>query len=77
MGARNVRVNSLNPGMVETEGVHTAGFLGTDFTKQIIAQTPLGRIAQLEDIAKVAVFRASEDSGWISGQTLLVSGGQS
>jgi len=77
LGPRNVRVNSLNPGMVETEGVHTAGFLGTDFHKQIIAQTPLGRIAQPEDIAKVAVFLASADSGWISGETLLVSGGQS
>jgi 3-oxoacyl-[acyl-carrier protein] reductase len=62
--------------MVETEGVHTAGFLGTDFHKQIIAQTPLGRIAQPQDIAKVAVFLASADSGWISGETLLVAGGQ-
>jgi 3-oxoacyl-[acyl-carrier protein] reductase len=75
LGARNIRVNSLNPGMIETEGLHTAGFLGTDFHKQIIAQTPLGRIGQPDDIAKVAVFLASEDSGWITGETLLVSGG--
>ncbi len=76
LGPRNIRVNSINPGMVETEGVHSAGFLGTDFHKQILAQTPLGRIGQPEDVAKVAVFLASADSGWISGETLLVSGGQ-
>ncbi|MDB6156221.1 MAG: dehydrogenase, short-chain alcohol dehydrogenase like protein [Chthoniobacteraceae bacterium] len=76
LGARNIRVNSLNPGMVETEGVHAAGFLGTDFHKSIIAQTPLGRIGQPDDIGPVAVFLASPDSGWVSGETLLVSGGQ-
>ncbi|MDB6171559.1 MAG: dehydrogenase, short-chain alcohol dehydrogenase like protein [Chthoniobacteraceae bacterium] len=76
LGARNIRVNSLNPGMVETEGVHAAGFLGTDFHKSIIAQTPLGRIGQPDDIGPVAVFLASSDSGWVSGETLLVSGGQ-
>ena len=75
LGPKKIRVNSLNPGMVETEGVHTAGFLGTDFHKMIVAQTPLGRIAQPDDIAKVAVFLASDDSGWITGETLLVSGG--
>ena len=77
LGPRKIRVNSVNPGMVETEGVHTAGFIGTDFHKQIIAQTPLGRIAQPDDIAKVAVFLASDDSGWVTGETILVSGGQS
>jgi len=76
LGARKIRVNSLNPGMVETEGVHTAGVLGTDFHKQILAQTPLGRIGQPEDIGKVAAFLASDDAGWISGETLLVAGGQ-
>jgi 3-oxoacyl-[acyl-carrier protein] reductase len=76
LGARKIRVNSLSPGMVETEGVHTAGFLGTDFHKGIVAQTPLGRIGQPGDIGPVAVFLASADSGWITGQTLLVSGGQ-
>lgn len=76
LGARKIRVNSLNPGMIETEGVHAAGFLGTDFQKAIEAQTPLGRIGQPSDIGPVAVFLASEDSGWVTGQTLLVSGGQ-
>jgi 3-oxoacyl-[acyl-carrier protein] reductase len=76
LGARKIRVNSLNPGMVETEGVHAAGVLGTDFHKQIVAQTPLGRIGQPEDIGKVAAFLASDDAGWISGETLLVAGGQ-
>ncbi len=75
LGARKIRVNSINPGMVETEGVHAAGFLGTDFHKDIVAKTPLGRIAQPEDIAKVTTFLASDDSGWVTGQTLLVSGG--
>lgn len=75
LGARKIRVNSLNPGMVETEGVHTAGVLGTDFHKQILAQTPLGRIGQPEDIGKVAAFLASDEAGWISGETLLVAGG--
>jgi 3-oxoacyl-[acyl-carrier protein] reductase len=76
LGPRKIRVNSLNPGMVETEGVHTAGFIGTDFHKTIEAQTPLGRIGQPDDVGPVAVFLASEDSGWVTGQTLLVSGGQ-
>ena len=77
LGARNIRVNSLNPGMAETEGVQSAGFLGTDFHKQVVAKTPLGRIGQPNDIGKVAAFLASEDSAWITGETLLVSGGLS
>lgn len=76
LGSRKIRVNSLNPGMVETEGVQAAGILGSDFHKQIEAQTPLGRIGQPNDIGKVAVFLASEDSGWITGEVLMVSGGQ-
>ena len=76
LGPRGIRVNSLNPGAVETEGVHTAGFIGSDFQKRIEAETPLGRIGQPNDIGKVAAFLASEDSGWITGETLLVSGGQ-
>lgn len=75
LGVRNIRVNSLNPGMVETEGVHSAGFLGSDFHLQTVAATPLGRIGQPDDIARVAVFFASEDSAWVTGETLYVSGG--
>jgi 3-oxoacyl-[acyl-carrier protein] reductase len=76
LGPRQIRVNSLNPGMIETEGTHTAGIIGSDFQTTIAAQTPLGRIGRPDDIGPVAVFLASADSGWITGQTLLVSGGQ-
>ncbi|HEV2435529.1 MAG TPA: glucose 1-dehydrogenase [Verrucomicrobiae bacterium] len=75
LGPRKVRVNSINPGMIETEGVHAAGFIGSDFQKQAEAQTPLGRIGQPQDVATVATFLASADSGWITGETFLVSGG--
>jgi 3-oxoacyl-[acyl-carrier protein] reductase len=75
LGPKKIRVNSINPGMVETEGVHTAGVIGSDFQKQLEAQTPLGRIGQPEDIAPLAVFLASADSGWLTGETLLASGG--
>jgi 3-oxoacyl-[acyl-carrier protein] reductase len=75
LGPKKIRVNSLNPGMIETEGLHAAGFAEGDFRKHIEAQTPLGRIGQPDDIAKVAVFLASDDSGWVTGETLLVSGG--
>jgi len=75
LGPRKIRVNSLNPGMIETEGFHAAGISGSDFQKQVEAQTPLGRIGQPEDIATVATFLASADSGWISGETFLVAGG--
>ncbi len=73
-GPRTIRINSINPGMVETEGVHAIGFIGSDFQKQSEAQTPLGRIAQPDDIAPIAVFLASTDSGWLTGETLLASG---
>jgi 3-oxoacyl-[acyl-carrier protein] reductase len=76
LGPRKIRVNSLNPGMIETEGVHTAGIIGSDLQKTVETQTPLGRIGQPDDIGPVAVFLASADSGWVTGQTLLVSGGQ-
>src|SRR6266436_5778168 len=72
---RKIRVNSINPGGVETEGVHRAGITGSDFEKQMIAGTPLGRLGQPEDIAPIAVFLASEDSGWLTGETLVASGG--
>jgi len=76
LGPKKIRVNSLNPGMVETEGLHTAGFAESDFRKRLESQTPLGRIAQPEDIAKAAVFFASDDASWVTGQTLIASGGQ-
>jgi 3-oxoacyl-[acyl-carrier protein] reductase len=75
LGARKIRVNSINPGMIETEGMHAAGIAESEFRKQVEAQTPLGRIGQPQDIATVATFLASADSGWISGETFLVAGG--
>jgi 3-oxoacyl-[acyl-carrier protein] reductase len=75
LGPKKIRVNSVNPGPVETEGVHAAGFIGSDFLKGAIAQTPLGRIGQPDDIAPIAVFLASEESGWMTGVTLVASGG--
>src|ERR1700744_3393691 len=75
LGSKKIRVNSLNPGMVETEGTHTAGFIGSDFEKNLASQSPLGRIGQPGDIASVAVFLASDDSGWLTGETLTASGG--
>jgi 3-oxoacyl-[acyl-carrier protein] reductase len=75
LGPKKIRVNALNPGMVETEGTHTAGFIGSDFEKHAASQTPLGRIGQPADIAKAAALLASEDSGWLSGQTVYASGG--
>jgi 3-oxoacyl-[acyl-carrier protein] reductase len=75
LGPRHVRVNAINPGMVETEGVHAAGITESDFRKQVEAQTPLGRIGQPQDIGPAAVFFASADSGWITGETLHIGGG--
>ncbi len=75
LGPRKIRVNSLNPGMVETEGVHTAGFIGSDFQKKTVAETPLGRIGQPEDIATIAAFLASDDAYWVTGQAIKASGG--
>jgi 3-oxoacyl-[acyl-carrier protein] reductase len=75
LGPKNIRVNSLNPGMVATEGLTQSGISESDFRKTIESRTPLGRIAQPEDIARAAVFFASDDAGWVTGQTLIVSGG--
>ena len=74
-GAKKIRVNSINPGMVETEGTHTAGFIGSEFQTALVGQTPLGRIGQPDDIANVAVFLASDDSAWLTGEQLLATGG--
>ena len=75
LGPRNIRVNAINPGMVETEGVHAAGLASGDFRNQVEAGTPLGRIGQPQDIAPAAVFLASDDSAWITGETLHIAGG--
>ncbi|MDE1177770.1 MAG: glucose 1-dehydrogenase [Edaphobacter sp.] len=75
LGAKKIRVNSLNPGMIETEGTHTAGFIGSDFQKGVEADAPLGRIGQVSDLTPIAVFLASSDSGWLTGETLVASGG--
>ncbi|MGP0072595.1 MAG: glucose 1-dehydrogenase [Bryobacteraceae bacterium] len=75
LGPKKIRVNSINPGMVETEGSHAAGFIGSDFEAGTVAQTPLGRVGQVDDIASVATFLASSDSGWITGELLHAGGG--
>ncbi len=75
LGPKKIRVNSINPGMVETEGTRIAGIIGSDFQTQQELTAPLGRIGQPEDIAPVAVFLASDESGWLTGETLLAGGG--
>jgi 3-oxoacyl-[acyl-carrier protein] reductase len=75
LASRQIRVNSINPGGVETEGTVSAGYIGSDFEKEFTAQTPLGRIGQPGDIAAIAVFLASDDSGWLTGEIVLASGG--
>lgn len=75
LGSRKIRVNSINPGGVETEGFHAQGIAGSEFEKEMIAKTPLGRTGQPTDIGPIAVFLASDDSGWLTGETLLASGG--
>ncbi len=75
LAARHIRVNAINPGMVETEGTHAAGFVGNEIETQVVSTTPLGRLGQPGDIAPVAVFLASDDARWITGESLIVSGG--
>jgi 3-oxoacyl-[acyl-carrier protein] reductase len=75
LGPRKIRVNSINPGMIETEGVHTAGFVEGDFRKFVESQAPLGRIGQTDDISPTAVYLASSDSKYMTGEILPVSGG--
>jgi 3-oxoacyl-[acyl-carrier protein] reductase len=75
LGPRKIRVNTINPGVVDTEGTHTAGVIGSDFEKQYMEQTPLGRTGQVGDIASIASFLASDESRWLTGEQLLASGG--
>ena len=75
LGPKKIRVNTINPGMVETEGTHTGGLIGSELEKQLIAQAPLGRTGVVGDIAPIAVFLASDDSGWLTGEQLLATGG--
>ena len=75
LAPRKIRVNSINPGMVETEGTHTAGIIGSDFEKGAVAQTPLGRVGQVDDIASVATFLASNDAKWLTGELVKAGGG--
>ena len=75
LGSKKIRVNSINPGMIETEGTHAAGFIGSDFQKEVEARTPLGRIGQPKDIADIAVFLASDDATWVNGQRIEAAGG--
>ncbi|HEX7945692.1 MAG TPA: glucose 1-dehydrogenase [Phenylobacterium sp.] len=75
LGPRKIRVNAINPGMVETEGTVSQGFIGSDFEKVLVARTPLGRVGQPRDIADAAVFLASDDARWLTGERLLATGG--
>lgn len=75
LGPKKIRVNTINPGMVETEGTATGGFLGSELEKALIAQAPLGRTGKVSDIAPIAVFLASDESGWLTGEQLLATGG--
>lgn len=75
LGAKKIRINTIAPGVTETEGTRSGGIIGSDIEKQMLAITPLSRIGQPEDIAKVAVFLASDDAGWVTGERITVAGG--
>jgi 3-oxoacyl-[acyl-carrier protein] reductase len=75
LGPRKIRLNSVSPGIVETEGTHAGGFIGGNFERQVVQQTPLGQVGRPDDIARVVVFLASDDARWVTGETLTVSGG--
>ncbi|HVS54998.1 MAG TPA: glucose 1-dehydrogenase [Casimicrobiaceae bacterium] len=75
LAARKIRVNTIAPGGVETEGTHSVGMIGSDFEKKIVADTPMGRLGQPEDIARVAVFLASDNARWLTGERIAASGG--
>jgi 3-oxoacyl-[acyl-carrier protein] reductase len=75
LGPRQIRVNAIAPGGTASEGLASAGILGTEVEKQVVGMTPLGRFGQPEDIAKVAVFLASDDSAWLTGERITASGG--
>ncbi|MFT3926029.1 MAG: glucose 1-dehydrogenase [Myxococcales bacterium] len=75
LGPRKIRVNSINPGIVETEGTHAAGFIGSEFEKNVITTVPFGRSGRVSDIAPIAVFLAAQDSAWLTGEILIASGG--
>ena len=75
LGPRKIRVNAINPGVVETEGTQAAGVIGSELESGFIAQTPLGRTGRPDDIGNIAVFLASNDSGWLTGEKLTASGG--
>jgi len=76
LGSRNIRVNTISPGITETEGSHEQGFMGGEWEAQLVAQVPLGRVGQPDDVAKVAVFLASDDAAWVTGERIQVAGGQ-
>lgn len=75
LGPRNIRVNSINPGLIETEGTHAGGVIGSDFHKEMASLAPLGRIGVPDDLSPIALFLASDDSGWLTGETIIASGG--
>jgi 3-oxoacyl-[acyl-carrier protein] reductase len=75
LGGRKIRVNAIAPGPVDTEGTRGVGLIGNEVEKQLVAQTPLGRLGQPADIGRIAVFLASDDAGWVSGAWIRASGG--